>query len=257
MTRASSPLAVVILAAGLGKRMNDPTKAKVMHELAGRPLIEHVLGLATAMGADPIIVVVGHQRETVIRHIHSCTPAVRIAIQEQQLGTGHAILQTAPLLTGYHGDVLILSGDVPLTRLDTLTAMAEAHRESGAVVTVMTARFDDPTGYGRVIRNAQGTILRIVEHKDATEDEKSITEINSGIYIFRCAPLFDALQYVTNDNAQGEYYLPDVFSTFASQGLPMLPFVIDDPVEIQGVNTIDQLQALEAEYHSRQHLSTT
>lgn len=243
-------LAAVIMAAGQGKRMKNPDMAKVMHPLAGTPLIEHVVRLARRSHADPVIAIVGHQREAVIAHLAAVDPAVRIAVQAEQLGTAHAVLQAEDALRGFEGDVVILSGDAPLTRSETLERMLATHRTSGAAVTVLTALLPDPTGYGRVLRDAGGRITRIVEHKDATETERAVREINSGIYAFRKDLLFEALHQVGNDNAQGEYYLPDVFEIFAARGFRMEPCVVDSFDEIRGVNTVEQLQDMEQIYAS-------
>jgi UDP-N-acetylglucosamine diphosphorylase/glucosamine-1-phosphate N-acetyltransferase len=241
-------LAVIVMAAGQGKRMKNPDLAKVMYPLADRPLISHVVELARGTGASRIIVVVGHQRESVMEHLRALDSGVETAVQDRQLGTGHAVLQTEPLLATFDGDVLILSGDAPLTRPATLSAMLLRHRATGAAVTVLTSVLPDPAGYGRVIRDAEGNIRKIVEHKDATDEERTVGEINSGIYAFRCKPLFATLAGIGNDNAQGEYYLPDVFAIFARDGLRMEPFPIDSFDEIRGVNTIEQLREMEEIY---------
>ena len=245
------PLAAVIMAAGQGKRMKNPDKAKVMHELAGTPLVGHVVALARRLGCAPVVVVVGHQRESVIAYIESLDASVRTAVQAEQLGTAHAVLTTEPALAEFAGDVVILSGDAPMTRPETLTAALLLHRERQAAVTVLTAVLPDATGYGRVIRDGEGSILRIVEHKDASEEERAVREINSGIYVFDRTLLFEALHRVGNDNAQGEYYLPDVFGIFQREGRTMVPFVVDDIEEIRGVNTIEQLEEMETLYARR------
>jgi UDP-N-acetylglucosamine diphosphorylase/glucosamine-1-phosphate N-acetyltransferase len=229
----------------MGKRMKNPAMAKVMHPLGGIPLIEHVVSLARGIGADPVIVVVGHQRESVIAYLESIGAGVRFAVQEEQLGTAHAVRMAEPQLAGFEGDVIILSGDAPLTRPSTLRDMIRRHRDEHAAVTVLTATLPDPTGYGRVVRDASGAIVRIVEHKDAGPEELEISEINSGIYVFRCDALFPALAKVTNDNAQGEYYLPDVFAMFRKDGRKMIPCVVPSFDEIRGVNTVEQLEELE------------
>jgi UDP-N-acetylglucosamine pyrophosphorylase len=241
-------LAAIIMAAGQGKRMNNPDLPKVMHHVGGTPLIEHVVRLADSCNASPIVAIVGHGKELVTEHLNQLNMNIETAVQEQQLGTGHAVQQAESHLQDFHGDVMILSGDVPLTRKETLTSMLEKHWESDAAVTVLTTELPDPTGYGRVIRDSAGNIVRIVEHKDASEDERKVKEINSGIYIFNKDHLFKALSNVTNSNAQGEYYLPDVFAMFDKQGLRMIPFAIDVFHEIQGVNTVEQLQELDELY---------
>ena len=249
---ANTSLAAVIMAAGQGKRMQNPDMAKVMHTLGGIPLVDHVIALARRCGASRIIVIVGHQREAVEAHLRAGFPEIEIAVQTQQLGTGHAVLQAGPLLADFDGDVMILSGDAPLTRTSTMARLQRAHDESGAAVTVLTAILPDPAGYGRVIRDGNGAILRIVEHKDASDEERAVREINSGIYLFRKGPLFDALARVRNDNAQGEYYLPDVFAMFAERKLHMEPCLVDSFDEIRGVNTVEQLQDMEHIYERMQ-----
>ncbi len=241
----NSSTATVILAAGKGKRMNNPDMAKVMHPLNGTPLIGHVVRLARRCHSGVIVAVIGHQREAVAAYLHELDPDIRIAVQEEQLGTGHAVQQALPALDDFSGDVIILSGDVPLTRPETIDAMLQRHRTTGAAVTVLTAVMDDPTGYGRVLRDPSGHIVRIVEHRDATEEERTIREINSGIYVFQKSLLADALGRITNHNAQGEYYLPDVFSIFAREGRIMEPCIVEQLHEIQGVNTVEQLAELE------------
>ncbi len=245
------PLAAIIMAAGQGKRMKNPDKAKVMHELAGLPLVSHVVRLARGLGCERVVVVVGHQRDSVIEYLGAADPSVEFAIQAEQLGTGHAVQMTEAALAQFDGDVVILSGDAPMTRHETLAAALAEHRRRHAAVTVLTAVLPDATGYGRVIRDENGAILRIVEHKDASEEERSVREINSGIYVFDRALLFAALRNIDNDNAQGEYYLPDVFGIFQRDGRVMIPFVVEDVDEIRGVNTIEQLQEMETLYAQR------
>jgi len=238
-------LAVIIMAAGQGKRMKNPDLAKVMHPLCGKPLIEHVVRLAISCVAERIIIVVGHKRESVIDYMQHLDVHCEIAVQAEQLGTAHAVRQAEPLLANFSGDILILSGDAPLTRVKTILAMLQHHKRTNAIVTVLTAKLPDPKGYGRVIRNQENEIIKIVEHKDASSRELAVHEINSGIYVFRGNELFRALRQVTNDNAQGEFYLPDVFEIFRSAGLRMEPFCIEDFDEIRGVNTIEQLDEME------------
>jgi UDP-N-acetylglucosamine diphosphorylase/glucosamine-1-phosphate N-acetyltransferase len=239
------------MAAGQGKRMNNPDLAKVMNTLGGIPLVQHVIRLARTAGADPIIVVVGHRREHVIAFLREQEPDVVIAVQAEQLGTGHAVQQALPALGDFDGDILILSGDAPLTRPETLQDALEVHRARKASVTVLTAILPDPTGYGRVIRESDQRISRIVEHKDATDDERAVREINSGIYVFDKQPLVHALGRITNQNAQGEYYLPDVFELFFQEHRIMLPFEVASFDELRGVNTVAQLQELEEIYAAR------
>jgi UDP-N-acetylglucosamine diphosphorylase/glucosamine-1-phosphate N-acetyltransferase len=245
-TMNTQPLAAVIMAAGQGKRMKNPDRAKVMHSLGGIPLVEHVLRLARDIGATRVIVVVGHQRQSIIEYLDSVDPGVQFAVQEEQLGTGHAVQMAEPLLEDFTGDVIILSGDAPLTRRETMESALEKHRSSDATVTVLTAVLPDPTGYGRVIRDSDGNILKVVEHKDASEEERTVREINSGIYVFNSSELFGALRRIDNKNVQGEYYLPDVFEIFQQEGRTMVPHVVSNFDEIRGVNTVEQLAELEA-----------
>ncbi len=240
------------MAAGQGKRMKNPDMAKVMHTLADIPLVEHVVRLARSLGADRIIVVVGHQRAQVIEYLSAVDPTIEFAVQAEQLGTGHAVRMAEDLLEDFEGDVVILSGDAPMTRVKTMQAALRKHRDASATVTVLTAMLPDPTGYGRVLRDEDGNILRIVEHKDATEEERAVREINSGIYVFRKHQLFLALARITNDNAQGEYYLPDVFAIFQEEGRVMVPHVVETFDEIRGVNTVEQLAEMEGIFASSQ-----
>jgi bifunctional UDP-N-acetylglucosamine pyrophosphorylase / glucosamine-1-phosphate N-acetyltransferase len=229
---------VVILAAGKGTRMKsaDP---KVLHKAAGLPLIEHVLRAAAALQPVTTVVVVGHLSERV-RDALGKRLGLRFALQEPQLGTGHALLQAEPHLAGRTGTVILLSGDVPLLRPETLQALVQAHTARGAAATVLTARVDHPDGYGRIVR-ADGAIAAIVEHKDATPAERAIDEINSGIYAFALEPLFDALRSIGVTNAQREYYLPDLVRIYRQRGLAVETVRLEDPREILGVNSRREL----------------
>jgi len=235
-------LAVVILAAGKGTRMNNPEIAKVMFEVNGKPMVEYVIELAVKLQAQPILVVVGWQKQAVIDYLTEHTPSVEFIEQNQQLGTGHAVLQTEEALKEFEGDVLVLSGDVPLLTEKTAKALVGYHRTSGAVATILTAELDDPSGYGRIVRNEDSTVKKIVEHKDASKKELSIKEINSGIYVFDRQKLFDSLHEITPDNAQKEYYLTDVFEIFWKNSWQVAAVKALDPVEVMGINDADQLE---------------
>ena len=230
---------VVILAAGKGTRMKsaDP---KVLHRAAGFSLIEHVLRAANVLRPSTTVVVVGHMAERVKETLKEQL-GLQFALQEAQLGTGHALLQAEPHLAGKSGTVVLLSGDVPLLRPATLCAMVEAHTARGAAATVLTARVDRPQGYGRIVRDATGEIAAIVEDKDATPAEREIDEINSGIYAFALEPLFAALRSIGASNAQGEYYLPDLVRIYRERGLAVATVSVDDPREILGVNSRREL----------------
>ena len=212
---------------------------KVLHPAAGLPLIEHVLRTADTINPASVVLIVGHQADAVQAAL-TARPGVRFALQEPQLGTGHALLQAEAALTGATGTVVLLSGDVPLLRPQTLEALVRQHQASGAAATVLTALMDDPSGYGRIERH-DGRIAAIVEHKDANADQRAIKEINSGIYAFDVAPLFDALRQIGSANAQGEYYLPDLVRIYRERGLPVETVVLDDAREIMGVNSRAEL----------------
>lgn len=236
-------LAVVIMAAGKGTRMKNPDIAKVMYTIGGRPLVEHVVDLALHLRAARTIVIVGWQKEAVIRHLANVAPAVICVEQSPQLGTGHAVMQAEDALRGFEGDVLVLSGDVPLLTRKTTEGLVRLHRADGAAVTVLTALLADATGYGRILRDGDGAVVGIVEHKDASEDQRRINEINSGIYVFDKRHLFEGLQHITPENVQKEYYLTDVLGYFWRNKLPVRAVIADEPGEIQGINTLGQLES--------------
>ncbi|HWQ00179.1 MAG TPA: bifunctional UDP-N-acetylglucosamine diphosphorylase/glucosamine-1-phosphate N-acetyltransferase GlmU [Vicinamibacterales bacterium] len=232
-------LHLVILAAGKGTRMKSAAP-KVLHRVAGLPLIEHVLRAAAPLEAASTVVVVGYEADRV-RQALAGWSGLRFALQEPQLGTGHALLQAEPALAGVRGTVLVLSGDVPLLRPSTLAALLDRHHQRGAAMTVLTARVDRPAGYGRIVRDAGGALVRIVEERDASPAERAIREINTGIYAFALDPLFDALRAVGDRNAQREYYLPDVAAIYRERGLGVEAVMADDPMEVVGVNTRQEL----------------
>jgi len=241
------PLHIVILAAGKGTRMKSD-RSKVLHRLAGRPLLDHVLDAARAVDPASVTVVVGHQADEVRTAMSG--RGCRFVTQEPQIGTGHALLQAEPALRDAGGDVLLLSGDVPLLRGETLAALVRAHRAARAAATVLTARLADPSSYGRIIRE-RGAIARIVEHRDASEAERAIDEINSGIYVFDLQPLFAALRQIGSSNAQGEYYLPDLVALYRARGLTVETMTLDDANEIRGVNSRSELAALSRDARRR------
>jgi UDP-N-acetylglucosamine pyrophosphorylase len=247
----SRELAVVIMAAGKGTRMKNPDMAKVMYTVAGRPMVEHVVDLALGIGASRVVAVTGWQKETVIDHLRSTRKPVECVVQEPQLGTGHAVLQAEDALNGFRGDVVVLSGDVPLLRAGTMHALMAEHRRARASATVLTAMLDDPTGYGRILRNGEGSVIGIVEQKDATPEQRAIREINSGIYVFDNGALFGGLHKITPNNAQKEYYLTDVFAYLWANKLPVRAVIASDPREIQGVNTLAQLEEVRAVFEGR------
>jgi bifunctional UDP-N-acetylglucosamine pyrophosphorylase/glucosamine-1-phosphate N-acetyltransferase len=237
------PLHVVVLAAGKGTRMKS-AQPKVLHRAAGLPLIEHVLRLAAALQPVTTTVIVGHGA-SLVEWSQRARPGLRFALQEPQLGTGHALLQARPHLPEGEGTVLLLSGDVPLLRLATVRRLLDRHVETHAAATVLTARVPDPSGYGRIVRR-DGTIAAIVEHRDATPEERRIDEINSGVYAFDLAPLFDALASIRSGNAQGEYYLPDLVRIYRSRGRGVETVTVADAREIMGVNSRRELADVNA-----------
>jgi bifunctional UDP-N-acetylglucosamine pyrophosphorylase/glucosamine-1-phosphate N-acetyltransferase len=243
-------LEVIILAAGLGTRMKSAT-IKILHRAAGRPIIDYVLDLAADVSPNPPVMIVGYQREAVQEAVGS---RARFAVQEQQHGTGHAVLQAASILEATGVDrkrVLILSGDVPLTRAETLRRLLDEHERSGNALTLLSMKLDDPAMYGRIVRDADGAVVRIVEAKDASDDEKKIGEVNAGIYVFEGAHLFDNLRNLSPDNAQKEYYLTDLLKVVRDAGHRVGAVVVDDPVEALGVNSRGELAQVENEIQRR------
>jgi bifunctional UDP-N-acetylglucosamine pyrophosphorylase / glucosamine-1-phosphate N-acetyltransferase len=237
------PLHVVVLAAGKGTRMKS-AQPKVLHRAAGLPLIEHVLRLAAALQPATTTVIVGHGA-ALVESSQRARPGLRFALQEPQLGTGHALLQARPYLPEGKGTVLLLSGDVPLLRLATVRRLLDRHVETQAAATVLTARVPDPSGYGRIVRRDEA-IAAIVEDRDATPEERRIDEINSGVYAFDLAPLFDALASIGSGNAQGEYYLPDLVRIYRSRGRGVETVTAADAREIIGVNSRRELADVNA-----------
>jgi bifunctional UDP-N-acetylglucosamine pyrophosphorylase / glucosamine-1-phosphate N-acetyltransferase len=248
-------LDVLILAAGLGTRMRSDL-AKVLHQLDGRPLITHVARTAAALAPKKIYVVIGHQGREVAAAVTNelDTDQAAFVEQKEQLGTGDAVNAAREHLHDRDSTILVLSGDVPMIRPETLAGLVQhhyAHRGKGAACTVLTVRLKDPTGYGRIVRNAEGLFDKIVEQKDASEDERKITEINAGIYCFDTRKLFAALERVRNDNSQGEYYLTDVPGLLREDGEDVAIFQHADAYEVEGVNNRAQLAELERILNAR------
>ena len=237
--------AVVVLAAGEGTRMRSATTPKVLHTLCGRTLLGHVVGAARGLSPRHLVVVVGHAREAVTEALARTDPGARPVVQEEQLGTGHAVRvalaalseQVGPL----DGTVVVVPGDAPLLTTATLSALVDRHAEAGAATTLLTAVLDDPTGYGRVVRDADGAVTSVVEHKDADEPTRALREVATSVYAFDAARLGEALASLTTDNAQGEQYLTDVVGLHRSAGLPVAAAVAQDPGETMGVNDRVQL----------------
>jgi bifunctional UDP-N-acetylglucosamine pyrophosphorylase/glucosamine-1-phosphate N-acetyltransferase len=243
-------LHVVILAAGKGTRMKS-SRPKVLHGLAGRPIIDHVLRTAEALRAESTTVVIGHGADDV-RAALAGRP-LSFVVQSPQLGTGHALLQAEPVLAGKSGTVLLLYGDVPLLQANTLSRLLDHHRARKAAATILTTDLSEPYGYGRIVRDPHGRVARIVEERDASGDERKITEINSGIYAFDLAPLFGSLQQLATDNSQGEYYLTDLVAMYRQRGLAVDTLNLDSPGELRGVNSRADLSELSAIVRQRRN----
>jgi UDP-N-acetylglucosamine diphosphorylase/glucosamine-1-phosphate N-acetyltransferase len=233
-------LHILILAAGKGTRMKS-ARAKVLHHVAGRPMIEHVVATASALAPRSITTVVGHQADEVMRTLEALR--LTFVVQQPQLGTGHALLSAEAALAHASGTLVLLSGDVPLLSGETLKTLVNRHVSTAAAATVVTAIVDDPAGYGRIIRSGE-QIARIVEEKDATSAQLEVREINSGIYAFRLEGLFDAVRSVAAENAQREYYLPDLVDIFRRQGARVETITVPDPDEIRGINSRADLAAV-------------
>jgi len=235
---------VVILAAGQGTRMKS-AHPKVLHPVAGRAMVDHVLRAAAALSPATTTLVVGHQADAIRQHLRD-RANLQFVIQEPQLGTAHALQQAVPLLSERVGTVVLLSGDVPLLRPTTLERLVAAHQQANAAATVLTAIVERPYGYGRIIRTG-GRIARIVEERDASPAQRRIREINSGIYAFALTPaLFTALEAIKSGNEQREYYLTDLIAIYRRRKRPVETLVVDDPGEIRGVNSRSELAEVSA-----------
>ncbi len=234
-------LAVIIMAAGKGTRMKSDLP-KVLHRLHGKPMIAYVVQTALQIGGDPVVVVVGHGKEQVTAALED--QPVRIAVQEPQLGTGHAVQCALPHMGDAEGSVLVLSGDVPLIRQDTLRRLVNHHAAVNAAATVLTATAPDPHGYGRIIRSVDGYLEAIVEEKDADDHVRKIDEINSGIYVFEIEDLHRILPRIQSDNVQREYYLTDAVRLLTAEGKTVAARK-GDFAEVMGVNTIEELRRAE------------
>ncbi|MGW4382526.1 bifunctional UDP-N-acetylglucosamine diphosphorylase/glucosamine-1-phosphate N-acetyltransferase GlmU [Kitasatospora sp. NPDC004531] len=245
---ANQPAAVIVLAAGGGTRMKSKALPKVLHEICGRSLVGHAVSAAQELTPGQLVVVIGHLRELVQAHLAEHYPAARPVVQAEQLGTGHAVRTALEALAAdgveLDGTVLVTTGDAPLLTGGTLSALAAAHAEQGNGVTVLTARVPDATGYGRILRGADGAVAAIVEHKDATPEQLAVDEINSGVFAFDAKLLAHALSLVGTDNSQGEEYLTDTLEILRREGHRVGAVVAADHREIVGIN--DRVQLAEA-----------
>ncbi|NOY52558.1 MAG: UDP-N-acetylglucosamine diphosphorylase/glucosamine-1-phosphate N-acetyltransferase [Deltaproteobacteria bacterium] len=251
MNEQGRTVTAVILAAGLGTRMKSD-RVKVLHPLLGRPMIIFPVALAKKSGAEKIVVVVGHQADAVRKSLAGLD--LDYALQTEQLGTGHAIQQAVPHLQETTGPVLILCGDVPLIKEETIRELLLHHEENGAAVTLLTTRVDLPAGYGRIVRSPSGNILKIVEEKDASDAERKIDEINTGIYCFDGTFLRTAVDSLTDRNAQQEYYLTDLIEIARMEQRRVGGVVCADPQEVMGINSRDQLAVAGAVLRDRINL---
>ena len=231
----------VILAAGMGTRMKSKMP-KVLHKVCGKPLSKWVIDASKAAGADKVCAGVGHKAETVKEVLGD---VCEFALQAEQKGTGHAVMQAIDVIKNSKGEVVILNGDTPLITAETINKAIEYHKNNGNQATVITAILDDATGYGRIVRDNDGSVLKIVEQKDASKEEKKINEVNSGMYVFDAQSLVYALDKITPNNAQGEYYLTDTLEILLSAGKKIGGYAISDNDEIRGIN--DRVQLNEAE----------
>ncbi|MGO4256871.1 bifunctional UDP-N-acetylglucosamine diphosphorylase/glucosamine-1-phosphate N-acetyltransferase GlmU [Marmoricola sp. RAF53] len=248
----SQQITVIVLAAGGGTRMKSKTM-KVLHPIAGRSMVGHVLAAASAVEPTRVVAVVGHQREQVGPHVTDLLPDAVLAVQETQDGTGHAVRMAWEALgdDARSGTVLVVTGDTPLLQGDSLRAFLDAHTGSGRAMSILTGVVADPFGYGRIVRAADGSVEAIVEQKEASEEQAAIREINSGILAFDATFLDAALPRIGNDNAKGEYYLTDTVALARQDGLGVGAFPIDDVMQTEGANDRAQLAALAAEMNRR------
>ncbi len=242
MSAQQAVAAVVVLAAGQGTRMRS-TLPKVLHELGGRSMLGHVLAATAPLAAGTTLVVVGSGREAVEEHLAQAAPHARPVLQEQQRGSGHAAAVALAAVPDLEGPVLVVNGDAPLLTPHTLTALVDAHAAEGSVFTVLTAEVDDPTGLGRIVRDDDGAPRAIVEEKDATDEQRSLREVNAGVYVANAATLRRVLAGLSTDNAQGEQYLTDALAPLVEGGAPVAAHRAADPVDVLGCNDQRELAA--------------
>jgi bifunctional UDP-N-acetylglucosamine pyrophosphorylase/glucosamine-1-phosphate N-acetyltransferase len=244
----SSALAAVILAAGDSKRMKS-TLTKVLHPLAGLPMILHVIRTVETEQPEKIVIVVGKNREAVEQTVENSE--VELADQDEPLGTAHALLSARDKLKAFEGDLLVLCGDTPLIQSETICNLVDFHRREGCDATLLTCRFEDPFGYGRIVRAEDGTISRIVEEKEATDLEKAIMEVNTAIYCLKTPAIFDFLEEICAGKTDKEYYLTDIVEIYNREGLKVNGLSIDDEFEVMGINTRNQLSTAESTLRER------
>ena len=241
----SKKLSIVIMAAGRGTRMNSDLP-KVLHHLSGKTLLNHVIATAEKLNPQNIVTIIGHEAKMVQDSVNNGN--ILFSIQKEQKGTGHAVMQTRNHLENFDGNTLVLSGDVPLISKGTLYSLILKHESNNYDASMLTAEINNPTGYGRVIRDNKNNLKNVCEHKDCNEEELKINEINSGIYVFNNKLLFNLLPKLDNDNAQSEYYLPDVLTLIVNSNRRVGIKKTNNFIEIQGINTLEQLLELEKKY---------
>lgn len=237
--RGADGFSTIILAAGRGTRMRSDL-AKVLHPLCGAPMLTYPVAAARSAGSEKIVVVIGHQGEQIREKFRN--QGLTCVEQRELLGTGHAVLQAAPAFRDHKGAIVILCGDVPLILPETVKTLVAWHRAEEAAVTVLTAILEEPAGYGRVVKAEDGQVLKIVEEKDSTAEEKMICEINTGIYCVESGFLFAAVAALGNRNAQREYYLTDIVEMARKKGLRATSLAASDPMEVMGINTPEELE---------------
>jgi UDP-N-acetylglucosamine diphosphorylase/glucosamine-1-phosphate N-acetyltransferase len=246
VSEKSRKIAAIILAAGKGVRMKSDLP-KVLHELNGRPMIVYLAETLRKMNFDKVVAVVGYKKDLVIETLKDYD--FDFAVQAKQLGTGHAVMMAEDSMRDFQGDVFVLAGDVPFLREKTIRNLHQTHLQNGAIATVLTSEPPDPSGYGRVIRDSNGLIKKIVEHKDCSPEELGIAEINTGTFVFDNRELFEGLKHIDNRNAQGEYYLTDLMEVFLKQGKKTAAYKTDDYREALGINSREQLRELARAYN--------
>ena len=241
----NTKFATIILAAGKGTRMQSSTP-KVLHLVGEKPMIQHVIDISKELKSEKIIVVLGYKSDEIANQLSNET--LQFVYQFEQLGTAHAVLQCNKLMKNYNGEVLILSGDVPLITVSTISQLLKVHQKTEAWCTLLSTDLPNPTGYGRIIRDKNKNLSKIIEEKDASEDEKKIREINSGIYVFKTEQLFRLLPLVKNNNKQKEYYLPDVLNLIIKENGNIAIKKTANALEVQGINNLEQLNSINLNY---------